>query len=243
MRIKCRVEYIGTKYQGWQKQPNGDTIQSIIEEVLSKILNETIIIHGSGRTDTGVHAKGQYFHFDTSKNIADLQSLKHSMNCLLPEDIKILEIAETKLDFHSRLSAKKKIYRYDIYLGECDVFSKPFCYEINKPFSLEKFKKALSLFLGEHDFKNFTSKETDEAKFIRNIEKIDIEINGNSVSVLFVGNGFMRYMIRDIVGTCVACATEQISISSIDKLLKDTKRNIVSYKAPAQGLFLVDVLY
>jgi len=243
MRIKCRVEYIGTKYQGWQKQPNGATVQSTIEDIFSKILNEVIIIHGSGRTDTGVHAKGQVFHFDASKNIADLQSLKHSANCLLPEDIKILEIEEVKMDFHSRLSAKKKIYRYDLCLGECDVFSKPFCYEINKPFSLEKFKKALSLFIGEHDFKNFTSKETDEARFIRNIEKIDIETNGNNVSVLFVGNGFMRYTIRYIIGTCVACAIGQTTLSSIEKLLKDSDRNIVSYKAPAQGLFLVDVLY
>ena len=245
MRLLAKVSYRGGNYQGWQKQTSAPSVQEEIEKVLSKILNTPISIYGSGRTDAGVHAIGQTFHFDVDKEV-DIDKLKYSVNCCLPEDIYISELHQVDDNFHARYSIKEKIYRYDIHFGNRDVFSNHFEATIPQPTDINKLEKALSLFAGKHDYKDFTSKEEDEQKFIREIYEIKFQFNKdtNKASITLRGNGFMRYMIRFIVGACLAVAQSKESEDFILHHLSDKKeREIISYKAPSEGLYLLDVIY
>ena len=245
MRILAIVSYNGTNYQGWQKQPNGNTVQDEIEKVLSQYFNRQILIQGAGRTDAGVHAAGQRFHFDVEVNDIDLDRLKYSINCMLPKDIKIEDFEEVDEDFHCRFSAKEKIYVYSIYLAAKDVFFYPVMWLVPEEIDIEKLKKCLTHFEGRHNFQNFTSKEEDDDNFIRTIYKISVESgNDKIINIMFRGNGFMRYMIRFLVGTAVEYAKGKLTDEDILNMLDANKeRHIVSYKAPANGLMLVDVVY
>lgn len=243
MRILAKVEYIGKNYCGWQKQNEQLSIEETIENVISKILNAPTKIYGSGRTDSKVNACGQYFHFDILKNNVDIDRLKYSINCLLPNDISILSLKCVDDNFHARYSAKRKIYMYQIYLGEPSVFLKDYVEIVYQSFDLDLFKKSLNLFVGQHNFKNFTSKEEDEDNFVRTIYKIDVIKDKNLIKVIINGDGFMRYMIRYIIGTSINVAIGKIDINFINDLLNKDVRNITSYKANSCGLFLMDVLY
>ena len=244
MRILAVVSYKGTNYQGWQKQPNGNTIQDVIEGVLSRVFNRLISIQGAGRTDTGVHAIGQTFHFDLSEDMMDLDRLIYSLNSLLPPDIKIEDMEEVEEDFHARFSAKSKVYNYSIVLTSKDVFLHEVMYLCPYELNLDLFKEALTHFKGKHNFRNFTSKEVDVDNFVRDIFDIETVINDEFVNITFHGDGFMRYMIRYIVGTAIEVARGKMSVEEIDKLLDEQgERNIVSCKAPANGLTLGRVEY
>lgn len=245
MRIFATISYKGNNYQGWQKQLNAPTIEEEVEKVLSKILNAPINIYGSGRTDAGVHAIGQTFHFDISKDV-DIDKLRYSANCLLPKDIYIKEMKVVDNDFHSRYSAKKKIYRYVIHFGHRDVFNNELEATVLEKCDIDKLKESLTLFIGKHDYSNFTSKEIDESNFIREIYDINTQYDNedNNFIITFIGNGFMRYMIRFIVGTCITISQNKENISFIkERLDSDKSRNIVSYKAPSEGLYLLEVIY
>ena len=242
MKLVAKVSYKGTNYQGWQIQPNACSIQETIEKVISKILNTEITIYGSGRTDSGVHARGQVFHFETGKDV-DVDKLRYSINCLLPEDIHIISLKECDGNFHSRYSAKEKHYSYSIKLGENDPFNNEFVYTYSKPLDVEAFIEAFEPFNGEHNFQDFTSKEEDEDGFVRRV-KISTSVENDIVKVDFVGNGFMKYMIRFLVGAALAVAESKESIDFIKyHLNSDKKREIISYKAPAMGLVLEEVNY
>lgn len=245
MRILAKVSYKGTCYQGWQKQINAPTIQEEIEKVLSKILNTPISIFGSGRTDAGVHAVNQAFHFDINKSV-DLDKLKYSVNSLLPKDIYINSFEFVPDTFHARYLIKKKIYKYIIHMSNRDVFQNDLKATIYERIDINKLKEALNKFIGKHNFMNFTSKEEDETDFVREIYNIETELDevNNDIIITFTGNGFMRYMIRYIVGTSIVISQNKEDISFIDDRLDSNKsRNIVSYKAPAEGLYLLDVIY
>lgn len=243
MRILVTVEYDGSKYYGWQKQVSDISVQSVIEGVLSRILNSQISIQGSGRTDAGVHAYGQTFHFDVDKEV-DINQLMYSSNCLLPKDIRFKHIMCVNDDFHARISAREKTYEYHIKLGKSSVFDYPFVEEILVPFDENRFYEALTLFVGEHDFRNFTSKEEEEGySFVRNIYDIKYNKEDNVISISLTGNGFMRYMIRFIIGTCIAYGKGQIDKEYIVSRLDNSERNIVCYKASSKGLFLKEVKY
>ena len=243
MKLVAKVSYKGTNYQGWQIQPNACSIQETIEKVISKILNADITIYGSGRTDAGVHARGQVFHFETDKENIDVDKLRYSINCLLPEDIHILSLEECDKDFHSRYSAVEKHYSYSIKLGENDPFNNEFVYTYSKPLDVEAFIKAFEPFNGEHNFQDFTSKEEDEDNFVRRVQ-ISTKVEDDTIRVDFIGNGFMKYMIRFLVGAALAVAESKESIDFIKEHLRsDKKRQIISYKAPAIGLVLEEVNY
>lgn len=242
MKIFAKVKYLGTNYNGWQKQPGAPSIQENVEKVLSQILDKETAIYGSGRTDSGVHALGQTFHFEIYKDI-DLERLRYSANMLLPNDIHIISFKEVDNDFHARFSAKGKHYQYRFYVGESDPFLNGRATYYPYPFDYDLLKEALSLFKGKHDYKNFTSKEDDEDNFVREIYDIKVNKVDNLISVDLVGNGFMRYMIRDIVGTSLAISSGKEDISFIKNHLDVNDRYIVSYKAKAEGLYLIDVIY
>ena len=243
MKILGICSYKGTNYYGWQKQVGFISVQSKIEEVLSQIYDTAITITGSGRTDAGVHAYKQYFHFVTEKD-KDLKQLAYAMNKMLPEDIHILSLEKVADDFHARYNAKRKIYEYDILLKNKEVFNYDLAYLYPMDLDIDLLKEALKLFEGEHNYQDFTSKEEDEGNFIRTIYFIEVKQDKDLIKIRFEGNGFMRYQIRNMVGTAIAVANKKEDISFIKYHLDgNKKREIIAYKAPAVGLYLVDVIY
>lgn len=243
MRVLGKVEYNGTSYKGWQRQSRALSVQEAIEEVLSRIFNSPVKIYGSGRTDSGVHATGQCFHFDIDEKKYDLKLLKHSTNILLPNDIKIISFNEVVSTFDARKNVKQKVYQYRLSLRETSVFERPFVYHVKKNVDIELFKSALLLFVGKHNFSSFTSKKEDENNFVRTIYSIDFEKEGDLITLTFSGQGFMKYMIRYIVGVSLAAATGKTTIEKVESLLNSNTREVTSFKAPPHGLILVDVIY
>lgn len=245
MRLLCQVSYKGTNYQGWQKQKDAPSVQETIEKVLSQVLNSEINIYGSGRTDSGVHAQRQYFHFDTDKDV-DIDKLRYSLNCLLPKDIFINEIKHVDDDFHARFNAKAKRYTYVLRLDERNVFNYDTETVYPMPVDVNLLAKSLKQFEGTHNFQDFTSKEEDEDGYVRTVFSVDTSYieQTKQFIVSFKGNGFMRYMVRNMVGTALAIASKKEKEDYIAyHLSKKENREIVPYKAPAEGLFLVDVNY
>ena len=243
MRVLGVCSYKGTNYYGWQKQVGFVSVQSTIEEVLSKVYDTPINITGSGRTDAGVHAFKQYFHYDANKE-KDLKQLCYAMNKMLPEDIKILSLEVVADDFHARYNAKRKIYEYRILLKNKDPFQDDLAFVYPMEFDFDLFKEALDKFVGKHNYQDFTSKEEDEGGFIREIYKINVDKNDSEITVTFEGNGFMRYQIRNMIGAAINVANNKENLDFIDYHLNNDKtREIISYKAPSSGLYLVDVLY
>ena len=214
MKVLGICSYKGTNYFGWQKQVGFISVQEKIEECLSKVYDTQINIQGSGRTDAGVHALKQYFHFVTDKE-KDLKQLAYALNKMLPDDIKIISFTKVDDDFHARYNAKAKIYEYRILLTRT------------------------------HNYQDFTSKEEDEGGFIRTIYNIDVVKENDLLKVTFNGNGFMRYQIRNMIGSAINVASGKEPLEFIDNHLKvgKEKREIIAYKAPASGLYLVDVIY
>lgn len=243
MKLLAKVSYNGKNYQGWQKQVDARTVQEEIEKCLSKILNMETKIVGSGRTDAGVHALGQTFHFEVNKEI-DIAKLRYALNCLLNDDIHIISIKEVDASFHARFDAKQKHYVYALKKGENDPFDNMFTYNYLGDLDFALIKLASKQFLGKHNFQNFTSKEEDENGFIREIFDITIEeVNKDKILIHFYGNGFMRYMIRFMVGVLIAIGEHRIPISFIDENLNTAVRKTVTYKAPSEGLLLQEVIY
>lgn len=245
MRYLAIVQYKGTNYCGWQKQTVSKlpSIQEEIERVLSRILNKNTKIFGSGRTDAGVHALGQTFHFDTDKEL-DSYKFLHGMNELLPDDIVLLNIEKVSDDFHARFSASSKTYLYKILNdSHFDPFNQNLAYQLKQKLDVEAMKEAKEVFVGEHNFQNFTSKEEDDNSFVRNISKIEIKEEGKFINIELTGNGFMRYMVRMIIGNLVQVGLGKMTKLEIEKNLNEKVRKPSSHKAPAEGLYLKNVSY
>ncbi|MCD8209637.1 MAG: tRNA pseudouridine(38-40) synthase TruA [Coprobacillus sp.] len=237
------VSYKGTHYSGWAKQPNESSIQEEIEKVLSQLYDEKISIYGSGRTDRGVHALGQTFHYDASGK-KSLQKIKISANLMLNDEINIISLKYVNDDFHARYSATSKEYEYKFELASKDPLNCDLVYVCPYHLDIKLMKEAASLFVGTHNFMNFTSKEEDENNFIRTITSIKFSEKDGIYTIHFKGDGFMRYMIRYLVGTLIEVARGKIPLSFIkERLDSDGERCIISYKAQPQGLYLKKVCY
>lgn len=241
-RYKVTLSYDGTNFFGWQRQSGARTVQLEIEKVLSQILNNETTIQSSGRTDAQVHAQGQVFHFDTEKEL-ECEKFRYSLNCLLPNDIHIIEIKNVSLDFHARFGAQAKRYRYLVNVGEASPFYNNYRYEFKRKVDVKKMVEAAKDFIGRHDFRNFTAKEIDDSDFIREVYQLDISQTGDIITFDFSGSGFMRYMVRMMVGTLLAIGLEQEEISFVRERLLALPRQTVRYKAPGQGLYLMSVNY
>lgn len=242
MRYLAIIEYVGTNYAGWQIQKDEVTIQAEVERVLSRILNTPTKVYASGRTDAGVHALGQTFHFDTIKKL-DLDKFTYSVNSLLPSDMRVINIVEKREDFHARYSVKSKRYDYLINTGEYNPFERDLVYQFQRKLDLNKIKEALDALVGEHCFKNFTSKLEDDSNYVRKIYEASLTTEGDVIRISFVGNGFMRYMMRMIVGCLIEIGLGKMSVMELKIYLVETHRKIVPYKAPACGLYLMEVTY
>ena len=245
-RYKCLISYDGTNYGGWQVQPNRNTIQELIQEKLKTILGKTTHLTGSGRTDAGVHAKGQVAHFDTDKPIDPLKMLR-ALNGLLPHDIRILKLEPTTRDFHARFSAKEKTYHYNLSLGPaCDplmrLYSHHFLYALDK----DKLQESLALFEGTHDFASFTNSANSGTALngtVRTLTSCQLHETSFGLTISISGTGFLYKMVRNIVGTLLRVSTDRIPVSQIAELFEIKDRRKAPMAAPAKGLILSEVIY
>lgn len=241
MKYKAVISYDGTNYYGYASQPSLVTIQSEIEKVLSLICDTPIKIYASGRTDRYVHAIGQVIDFELPIAF-DSDILKNKLNRMLPKDIRIISVKRVKNSFSSRFSATKKTYIYVINHAEPTPFFRNYeCSLSNLDF--EKIEKAMPLFVGKHCFMNFTSKEEDEKDFLREIYSFKIVRKHNKYIFEITGDGFMRYMVRKIIGTLIEVGKGKIDEEFIKQNLSSTERKIVTYTAEPQALYLKRVFY
>lgn len=244
MKILLTIKYDGTSFYGFQIQKKEEerSVQKELQDVLSKFFNQPIKIHGSGRTDRGVHAIGQTAHFEIDRKRIDLKRLKYSLNRMLPSDIYISKVEKVSDSFHARYSAILKEYRYLLSVGHYDPLKRNYQYFVKESLSFDLLNKALSLFIGKHDFKNFCSNKSDDT--IREIYRCEANKRGGIITIKVVGNGFRRYMVRMIVGTALAAAQDKISLEKIKiRLADDAKKEVTYFKVPGCGLYLYYVGY
>lgn len=242
--FKLTVQYDGTRFSGWQKQGNTDnTIQGKIENILSKMTGEEIEIHGSGRTDAGVHAIRQIANFKTNATLSELE-VRDSLNKYLPLDIRILDAEKTDNRFHARLNAKGKHYRYTIDNGEvANIFERKYMTRLTKNYDLEAMKKAAKLFIGEHDFKSFCDNKRMKKSTVRRISDIQINNSDGIITIDFYGNGFLYHMVRILTGTLLMVGTHELSCDDIPDIIEKKSRDAAGFTAPPQGFCLVEVDY
>lgn len=246
MRYFMTFSYDGSKYKGYQKQPKAKTIQGEIEKALKKINSEEeVSIHASGRTDAGVHAYNQKAHFDLTKEI-DLYKLQGSLNSLLPDDIFVKKIETVDKDFHARFSVTGKEYIYKINMGVYNPIEKDYVYQYNDSLKIAEMERALHYLEGTHNFKSFTKTDEEKEDYKRTILKARIirdKKDLDKITISLVGTGFMRYMVRNIVGVLVEIGEGKRKSEDILKILKAEDRTKAGVTAPACGLYLNDVFY
>jgi tRNA pseudouridine38-40 synthase len=242
-RWKCVCAYDGTDFAGWQSQAGGRAIQDVIEARIAKIFGGLIRIHGSGRTDAGVHALGQVFHFD-AKWKHGAEKLLVALRAGLPETIQIKSVRMAAQDFHARFAAKGKRYVYRLYLGDADPFTKPFCWPVFKPLHVEAMTAAAAVLCGEHDFRAFAALNGPEREnTVRNLRRLDVIKRGRSIRVIAEADGFLYKMVRSLVGVLVAVGEGKIPPERVGVILRSRARTAEVQTAPAQGLFLAKVFY
>ena len=244
MNIKIELEYIGTNYCGWQKQRNSLTVQQVLEDIIFKLTNEKVILIGSGRTDSGVHAKSQIANFTIQKKI-NVQGLKTNINKLLPNDIKIKKCNKVSNNFHSQFSSLQKTYLYKIkYKNDVNVFEKGRIFFYKSDLDIKKLKKISTFFLGEKDFVNFCKKGYSGESTIRKIESIKVFKKGLYIDIRITGNGFLRGMVRLIVGSMINFCNGNLKEEEITNALKYSSKPLPrNYSVPAEGLYLFKVKY
>ncbi|RXJ03071.1 tRNA pseudouridine(38-40) synthase TruA [Anaerobacillus alkaliphilus] len=243
-RIKCKVAYDGTFFNGFQIQPKGRTIQAEIEKGLQKLHKGTQVkIYASGRTDTFVHAKGQVFHFDTLMDIP-LERWHNAIQTVLPSDIEVLEVNEVSIEFHSRFDVVSKEYRYFVQRGRrMDVFRRHYRYFYPYQLSIENMVQASNQLIGTHDFTSFCSAKTDKEDKVRTIYSIEIIEKEDELEFRFVGDGFLRNMVRILVGTLLEVGRGRRQPEEILNVLDSKDRERAGHTAPGHGLFLWEVNY
>ena len=245
MRYLMTFSYDGSKYQGYQKQPKVRTIQEELENALFKIAgNEKVSIHASGRTDAGVHAFNQTAHFDLEQQ-CDIERLRHSLNSLLPKDIYIKKIKEVKANFHARFHVISKEYIYKLNMGEYNPIEKDYVCQHCKTLNIAEMMRALKYLEGTHDFKSFTKVE-EEKDFVRTIMRTNLlvdKIDKNFITFVFVGTGFMRYQVRNMVGTLIEIGEGKKKSTDIIDILEAKDRRKAGITAPPCGLYLKKVNY
>ena len=243
--FKITLRYEGTRYQGWQRQDSTpNTIQGKLEAILAKMTGKDFVqVDGSGRTDAGVHALGQVANFkiDTDRTPQDIMNY---VNQYLPEDIGVIAISEVPERFHSRLNARKKVYRYRIWNSQIPcVFERRYVHAVEEPLDVEAMKRAAAHLMGTHDFKAFTSNKKSKKSTVRTIERIDIERTGEELVLTYTGDGFLYHMVRILTGTLIEVGLHKRSEASVEELLENGTRELAGALAPAKGLCLVAVEY
>jgi tRNA pseudouridine38-40 synthase len=242
--IKLTIAYDGTHYSGWQRQAKEITIQSVVEEKIGMMVGEPVTLIASGRTDAGVHALGQVCNF-RSKTKIGLYELKKGLNSLLPKDIFVKDAKNMPLEFHSRYDAKRKTYEYRILNSEePDIFQRNLLWHIRCPLDAEGMAGGLSILEGTHDFSSFRSQGSGNLDPTRTVYKAFIAgSRAGRLSIILEADGFLRHMVRNIVGTLVELGRGKRDLEDFMAILKSKDRSMAGVKAPPHGLFLVSVSY
>lgn len=242
-RYRVFCAYDGSAYHGWQKQENGLSIQEVIEKAMKKIHKRETRITASGRTDAGVHALGQVFHFDADGRIGEY-GYEQALNTLLPKDIRVLRVEKTDPDFHARFSAKSKCYEYVLTREK----NNPFIYRYKTPvrnsLDLQKMKEAADVLIGRHDFTSFTHaklpKNKSRIKTLRSIEFIE---DNQDIRIRFEGDGFLRYQVRMMSAVLIRAGEGKLETDEIKEMLEARDKEAVRFNAPPEGLYLLSVGY
>lgn len=246
MRYMMTFAYDGSKYNGYQKQPNGLTIQNKLEEALTCVNSKkSVSVCASGRTDAGVHAYNQKAHFDLVTNIS-CDNLKKALNSLLPDDIYVKDVTEVDDNFHARFDVSAKEYIYKINMGEYNPIEKDYIYQYCKKLDVVEIERALKYIEGTHDFKSFTSGDDVRDDYVRTIIQTNLIRdlkNVNMITISFLGTGFMRYMVRNLVGTLIQIGEGKYKSTDIIDILNAKDRKKAGMCADACGLYLKDVFY
>ena len=242
-RYKCLLSYDGTGFCGWQVQPNGISIQEKIEMALKTYLKSPISIIGAGRTDAGVHAKGQIAHFTLSHEIDCFKSLG-ALNGLLPPSIRFHDISPVDLTFHARFSATGKEYHYHLWSEKIIYpFYRLYRHQVHFPLSFSLLEKAAHYFVGTHDFSTFVNLGGNSSDCIRTIQSIALIPQEGGYRLEFKGNGFLYKMIRNIVGTMLEVASGKKAVEEIPLLFSAKDRRAAGMAVSPRGLFLMKVHY
>ena len=246
MRYLITISYDGTDFSGYQKQPKERTVQSELEKALKEINGgKKVDVHASGRTDAGVHAINQKAHFEIDKKI-ETDKLLRGINSLLPEDIYVKSIKEVSDDFHARFNAIGKEYIYIINMGEYNPLERNYVYQYGKRLDLSAMERGLKYLEGEHNFKSFTKSNDEIEDYVRKISQTSIVRHSkdmNKIIITFVGTGFLRYMVRNMVGLIIEIGEGKRKPEDIIRILKEEDRTFAGKTAPACGLYLRNVFY
>jgi len=242
-RIKITLDYIGTAYDGWQRQPGRDTVQQRVEDAIFSLSGERVSVTASGRTDAGVHALGQVAHFDVNTAIP-VKNYMTGVNHFLPPDIRILKAEEVTADFHARFSVHEKTYTYCLYESR---FERA-CYlnraaRADNRLDVAKMKRAAKAFEGTHDFTSFCSSGADTTTFTRTIKSVYVRRSGGLVKISVTADGFLYNMVRRVAAVLVRAGYGQIDCDGVKKLLAAADNKVAKDVMPACGLYLESVVY
>lgn len=244
-KIKCTISYDGTNFSGYQIQPNKRTVQQEIESAIAKIhKGKQIRIYSSGRTDAGVHARGQVFHFETDLTIVP-EKWKKALNALLPDDIFVYKAEEVDASFHARFSAREKEYRYYVQnIPEIDIFKRNYRYFTADELDIKTMQAACKVFEGTHDFTAFSSaRSTVKGDKIRTLYEVTCKRQDEEIEFILRGNGFLYHMVRIIVGVLLDVGRGYVKIEEIQEMFVAKDRKNVGKTLPPNGLFLWKVTY
>ena len=244
-RYQLLIEYVGTDFRGWQIQKKGSTIQGLIQEKLTKLLKEKIILNGSGRTDTGVHAIQQSAHFDCKSEIKDLIKFLKSINHFLNDKgVAVTKIKKRSNKFHSRYSAKQRIYRYIIFNQISEpVIEKNRGWHVRKPLDLELIKKGAKKLIGTNDYSTFRSSSCHAKSPIKTIKSIKVKSLKNKIEIEFKSQSFLQQQVRSMVGCLKYLGEKKWDLKTFNKAFRSKKRILCAPPAPPEGLFLARVIY
>lgn len=242
-RVKLTVAYDGTKYCGWQIQPNGITVEEVLNRKLSGMTGEEIAVIGASRTDSGVHARGNVAVFDTESPIP-AERMAYALNRRLPEDIVIVKSEEVPLDWHPRYCDCEKTYEYHIWNSEVpDPTKRHTTYHVSYKLDIEKMRQAAQYLIGEHDFVSFCSIHRNVKTTVRTIYQLDIEKHHEDLTIRIRGNGFLYNMVRIIVGTLLRVGRGYYTPEQVKEILEAKNREAAGVTAPPQGLMLMEINY
>ena len=242
-RWKCVCAYDGTDYAGWQSQARSDGVQDAIEARLAQIFGQPVRIHGSGRTDSGVHAMGQVFHFDAAWSHGT-DKLLAAFRVGLSPAIQIRTVRAVAADFHSRFQASGKRYEYHVQLGAADPFNRRYCWPVFRPLDVGAMRTAAAILRGHHDFRALTAlngPERDDT--VRDLRRLDVVRRGRRVRIVAEADGFLYKMMRSLAGLLVSVGEGKVTPAQVREILASRTRTATVLTAPPHGLFLVRVFY
>ncbi|MDP3070247.1 MAG: tRNA pseudouridine(38-40) synthase TruA [Opitutaceae bacterium] len=242
-RWKCTCAYDGSAFIGWQSQDQKRGVQDIVEARLVDIFGELVRTHASGRTDAGVHARAQVFHFDAAWRHAP-DKLLAALRSRLPEQLQIISLRPVSEKFHARFSAKRKRYDYFVQVGDADPFTRPYCWPVFLPLDLAAMRAAAAVLRGRHDFRAFTALNgTPRENTVREVTRLDVVRSGRRIRITAEAPGFLYKMVRSLVGAIVAVGLGKVTPAELAAILESKKRVAAVLTAPPQGLFLTKVFY